>query len=371
MSAFKNVVIHDYSASQIKRHIFLSVPCYFSRTAFSEYSVVRKNKGLRLEYLKECARLFTVGDFIYKIIKKILMLDKSKEWVIDSYWFSNSAYAAAKVKKNFPYVYAFTRAHSFEIDPIKNSYYYAGGKNFVQRYIDEILFISEAGKRFYLKSIINQYNIDNKNASNKCKVYRLGTIKKYDVMTPSSTDGVFRVVSCSRIDVEKRVEVIAEVIKNWNLSKIEWTHFGGGNSADIEKMLEGVDSAKINVNLMGFCANEKIHKYYSQNPVDVFVSLSSSEGVPVSMMEAQSYGIPILATDVGGVSEIVNNDNGMLISVDASVEQVLSALEHFRPGTTQQSGTENKRILSYQNWSSRYSEIANDNLLLEHVMTKK
>jgi len=40
--------------------------------------------------------------------------------------------------------------------------------------------------------------------------------------------------------------------------------------------------------------------YYASNPVDVFINTSSSEGLPVSIMEAMSFGIPVIATNVGG-----------------------------------------------------------------------
>ena len=62
--------------------------------------------------------------------------------------------------------------------------------------------------------------------------------------------------------------------------------------------------------------------WYRRNRVDLFISLSSSEGLPVSMMEAISFGIPILATDVGGVSEIVKRATGRLVSVDDPPELV-------------------------------------------------
>lgn len=53
---------------------------------------------------------------------------------------------------------------------------------------------------------------------------------------------------------------------------------------------------------------------YSEHPVDVFINLSTNEGVPVSIMEAISFDIPIVATDVGGTSEIVTDETGILVS---------------------------------------------------------
>jgi glycosyltransferase involved in cell wall biosynthesis len=55
--------------------------------------------------------------------------------------------------------------------------------------------------------------------------------------------------------------------------------------------------------------------------------LSESEGVPVSIMEAQSFGIPVIATNVGGTSEIVNERVGILLSDNPTRNDVCKALE--------------------------------------------
>ena len=61
--------------------------------------------------------------------------------------------------------------------------------------------------------------------------------------------------------------------------------------------------------------------YYKNESINLFVNTSSSEGLPVSIMEACSFGIPIIATDVGGTSEIViENKTGMLLDVDFKPE---------------------------------------------------
>ena len=365
LSNCDNVKIHDYTQEQIKLHIGAAIPCFFNRYSFSEIKTVIKNGQFGLKYLKECFRLYTVGDYIYKIIAQILKKEDKKGWIIDSYWFSNGAYAAAKAKKKFPYIFSFTRAHSFEIDPYKNQYYYAGAKYYIQSFIDEILFISDSGRDFYLNSIINKYVANAEVFSEKCKVFRLGTEKKHKALSKRSMDNVLRIVSCSRIDVEKRVEMIADVIDQWSFSAIEWTHFGGGDTAHIlSRIGDSVISKKIN--LLGYCSNESIHDYYISNPVDVFLSLSASEGVPVSMMEAQSYGIPIVATNVGGVSEIVNNENGYLLNDIYDVKGVINALLLFLPGDTNEM-IEHKRENSYMNWKENYDQNINDQKLLIHI----
>ena len=76
----------------------------------------------------------------------------------------------------------------------------------------------------------------------------------------------------------------------------------------------------------------KRQEYYSANRVDLFISLSASEGLPVSMMEAISFGIPILATGVGGVPEIVNTSTGRLVKADDSANSIALAARQLLDG---------------------------------------
>jgi glycosyltransferase involved in cell wall biosynthesis len=64
--------------------------------------------------------------------------------------------------------------------------------------------------------------------------------------------------------------------------------------------------------------------------VNLFVSVSETEGLPVSMMEALSFGIPILSTDVGGCKEIVNEKTGVLIPLSTSPSAIAGIITDFR-----------------------------------------
>jgi glycosyltransferase involved in cell wall biosynthesis len=78
--------------------------------------------------------------------------------------------------------------------------------------------------------------------------------------------------------------------------------------------------------LRGTVENTAVREFYATEPVSAFLSLSRAEGVPISMMEAQSVGIPVVALRVGGVPEIVTEDSGILLSPDADVSAVADAL---------------------------------------------
>ncbi|MFK7059232.1 glycosyltransferase [Flavobacterium oreochromis] len=48
---------------------------------------------------------------------------------------------------------------------------------------------------------------------------------------------------------------------------------------------------------------------------DLFVFSSLVEGMPVSVLEALACGIPVVTTQCGGVEEIINDENGILVQV--------------------------------------------------------
>jgi len=63
---------------------------------------------------------------------------------------------------------------------------------------------------------------------------------------------------------------------------------------------------------LGFCDSKKVHQI--MNTTDIFILPSLREGLPTVVIEAMSYGLPVIATDVGGTSELlINGETGYLI----------------------------------------------------------
>ena len=78
---------------------------------------------------------------------------------------------------------------------------------------------------------------------------------------------------------------------------------------------------------MGQIDHDDVLDWFEENPADVIINVSSSEGLPVSIMEAFSYGIPVIATAVGGMPEIVSEDCGVLLDADFQPEELATILE--------------------------------------------
>jgi len=105
-----------------------------------------------------------------------------------------------------------------------------------------------------------------------------------------------------------------------------WTHLGDGPQMDTLREEVAVHRVTDAVTLLGHVDNTQVMATQRDLKPSVFVNLSSSEGLPVSMMEVASLGIPIIATGVGGVGEIVSSDNGHLLPAEFTDAQASDAL---------------------------------------------
>lgn len=86
-----------------------------------------------------------------------------------------------------------------------------------------------------------------------------------------------------------------------------------------------LNHSDIDYNYLGF-QNNMGHVY---NSLDMLVLPSRSEGLPRTVIEGMSYNLPVIATDVGGTKEIINNKEiGVLISKD-SVEELAKAIKNL------------------------------------------
>ena len=104
---------------------------------------------------------------------------------------------------------------------------------------------------------------------------------------------------------------------------------------------------------MGQVSNREVISYYMNNHVNLFINVSESEGIPVSIMEAISFGIPVIATDVGGTSEIViDGFNGLLLNKTFDIDKLVDVISCAILGRIDLlSFRKNARIL----WTEKYS----------------
>jgi len=84
-----------------------------------------------------------------------------------------------------------------------------------------------------------------------------------------------------------------------------------------------------NFRLTGFVSDGDLPFYY--NVADLFALPSKSgEGLPLVALEAMACGLPVVATDVGGTSEVLNADYGKLVPPNSPVSLAEAVLEFSR-----------------------------------------
>jgi len=242
------------------------------------------------------------------------------EFVLYSYWMDTNAFAASLLKRDNPEVKLVVRSHGGDLYNERHASGSVAFRQSVYAEAESLLFISDHG--------YNYASIRYPSHLSKMKVFRLG-VESYDSFTDSDFPEVFHIVSCSSLVPLKRVNLIAEVLNTCNLP-IFWTHFGGENSeiGELQKSLHNLRE-NLKVNWKGKVDNSDIHSYYASNHIDLLINLSSSEGIPVSMMEAISFGIPLFANAVGGIPEIAGGETGMLLPEGLSLEMLAFHLEQF------------------------------------------
>jgi glycosyltransferase involved in cell wall biosynthesis len=148
-------------------------------------------------------------------------------------------------------------------------------------------------------------------------------------LSPASTDDVFRIVSCAYARPVKRLHLIADALRFVNYP-ITWTHMGDG--PELQRIRDACADLPPNVSVefLGSVPPESVPRIYAERAFDLFVNVSESEGIPVSIMEAMAAGIPAIATDVGGNSEIVDPDTGKLLPADVTARELATTVSEMR-----------------------------------------
>lgn len=100
----------------------------------------------------------------------------------------------------------------------------------------------------------------------------------------------------------------------------------GGSGSLKENLIEIATRSKLkdNVVFTGYIPTDRTPLYY--RAADIFVLPSFSEAFPLTLLEAGAAGLPIVATDVGGVSDILHDGANGLITKTGDPEDLASKI---------------------------------------------
>lgn len=202
------------------------------------------------------------------------------------------------------------RLHGGDVYLQRSNGYLPLRENFYRK-ADFLIPVSEDIKEY----LMEVYNVP----ENKINVSKLGT--NYSGKNILAQNSEINIVTCSNLIPLKRLHLLLIAMSKIEDLDINHHHFGDGPEQKKLQLMAKSLPGNIKVNWHGRVRNVEILDFYRNNSVDLFINLSQHEGIPVSIMEAMSFGIPCLATDVGATRELVNNENGSLIKSDSKIEK--------------------------------------------------
>ena len=137
----------------------------------------------------------------------------------------------------------------------------------------------------------------------------------------------FTMVSASSPSPVKRLDLIATVFRELESRGVVsgWTHFGTEDADFFERV--GMDLIENpNVICRGLIPNKELRCGLAKFEKGFFINLSSAEGLPVTLLEAGISGLPIAATNVGAVSDLIDEDTGLLLGAELSPRDLAQSI---------------------------------------------
>ena len=239
---------------------------------------------------------------------------------------------------NIKYV---TRVHRWDLYEEENLANYLPFRNCVGKSIDIVYSISEDGCEY----LIDRYP----SIQEVVQISRLG-VKDYGPQREKISNSEYQtIVSCSNVIPVKRVNLILEALSKINDISIRWVHFGAGSEFEsLKNQAESVQRNCLNlkIELKGGVPNSEILDFYHAETIALFINVSRSEGVPVSIMEAMEAGIPILATNVGGSKEVVKDGvTGVLMNEKINSQELKTIIVEFLTSKSLSKYGDNSRMI--------------------------
>ena len=297
--------------------------------------------------------LWRANTYAYYLEKNVF---DAKDAIVYGYWYNEIVLGALLLKNRHPGYKYITRCHGYDVYDFRVPGGFHPYKKYMDEKLDKIVFACNHAKQYYLERHCKT------NTDKYCLSY-LGVPKKDSVSENraehKSADTLI-IVSCSSVIPLKRVELIADALSLIDDIKIDWHHFGDGSMMEEIKQRAKQLNKKENINciLHGYVPNAEYINVLGSMNADLFVTASSTEGgVPVSISEAASFGIPIIATAVGGIPEIVSEENGILLSANPAAAELTAAIKDFCILSSCEKAEKSRN--SYKKWEKNFNSHTN------------
>lgn len=248
-----------------------------------------------------------------------------------AYWLGAEAICLARLRRELKGI-CIARAHGQDCFFHRDYHPY---RRLQLEKLDGIYPISHAGR----EDLLEHYAPVVPALAEKVKPLPLGVLLP-DGVNPWARREEMTIVSCAEVKQLKRVDLLIDALALLEMP-VRWVHFGdGAQMGQITAYAAARLGGKPNIRyrFTGRIPKGEILDFYEENSVDLFVNTSDREGIPVSVMEAMAYGIPVMARRVGGNAELVDPGCGVLLPEQVTPAQLAQAIREIRSLSPQQRG---------------------------------
>lgn len=282
-----------------------------------------------LPHLKALRHLMAFSAYVFHYRRKLARWIKQQhinihDTVFYTFWFEAATAALATI----PGLKIITRAHGHDIYDFKPNLISPYWRRLSLRKIIGVRTASKSGAD-YIRHKFPKY-------AGKIATRYLGSPAPL-TSNPDANDIDVPLVllNCSRLAEGKGVELQIELIKEWARrnpgQRIHWLCIGSGPLEEKIKSIIATLPHNLTTEMTGWMNNEDVHRLLGERHIDASLLLSESEGLPIAMVEALSYGIPIITTPAGGLSEITAQSDGLLLSARPTPEEFCTKMNDFIP----------------------------------------
>lgn len=305
---------------------FYTLLALFSSFFWSELLFLWRRQGVTSQSIRSL--LITVGSFLrIKSRLKSVICSEKKAFIIYAYWSDVAAYAACFLKRENPFIKIVARAHGYDLYEERRVANYMPLKRRFAPSFDALFVLSNGAKKY----AVERYGFHGANVH----VSPLGvTLPASSAPAPKPDHPVILTLSyCVEL---KRIEKVVDALEIWakknNKGTLRWVHIGDGPLYEFlkryaEEKLGNIQN--VSYDFAGRFSAGEVQKFLQASEVSLILNVSDSEGMPVSLMEAMSVGIPPIAPNVGEISDLVSPYNGWLLGQKPSPLEIADAIERI------------------------------------------
>ncbi len=139
---------------------------------------------------------------------------------------------------------------------------------------------------------------------------------------------VFRILFLSRLELEKGIFICVDAFEIIKRKYPNAVLIFGGDGTDEQKLKKYVsDKAVRDVTFLGFLTKEKKRQAFTN--ASVFILPTYKEGLPNAVLEAMAFGLPVITREVGGLPDIIRNEENGFITDSFAPEFYATSIERL------------------------------------------